>query len=171
VIQDFGTSIVKLERFTYPEDFDEDCRYACDFFNSVGLKTKYSCSGHGVDEFFIMFDDSVDSHLIELFQMYAFDKNPLGQFVMWKRLVHEGDKTHYWNNWMYCVNNGFRGLDIRAQKEIRNLTTSITKDTLLNKIDEYFNMILNKNIQRVEMDIEYFIKSMQNHGFKFELDV
>ena len=69
MIQDFSTAVVELKHFPYPEDFDEDCRFACDFFNSVGLTTKYSCSGHGIDEFCIIFDDSVESDLIELFQL------------------------------------------------------------------------------------------------------
>lgn len=170
MIQNFGDSIVELKHFIYPKDFDEDCRYACDFFNSVGLKTKFSCSGHGLDEFYIMFDESVESYLIELFQIYAFDKNPMGQFVLWKRRVHDGDKTYYWNNWMYCVNSGFKGLDIRAQREIRNLTTTISKEALLNKVDEYFCMALDRNIENVKLDIENFIKSMQNHGFKFKFE-
>ena len=42
MIQDFSTAVVELKHFPYPEDFDEDCRFACDFFNSVGLTTKYS---------------------------------------------------------------------------------------------------------------------------------
>lgn len=171
MIQDFNKSIVELKHFTYPKDFDEDCRYACDFFNSVGLKTKYSCSGHGLDEFYIMFDESVESYLIELFQMYAFDKNPMGQFVLWKRLVHLDGESHYWNNWMYCVNSGFRGMDIRAQREIRNLTTTISKEALLDKVDNYFYMALERNLENVKLDIESFIKSMQNHGFTFKLEI
>ena len=168
MIEDFGKTVVELKHFTYPEDFDEDCRFACDFFNSVGLKTKYCCCGHGVDEFYIVFDDSVESPLIELFQMYAFDKNPLGQFVMWKRLVHIHRESQYWNNWMYCMNVGFRNLDVRAQREINNLTTSITKDALRNKLDEYLCMILDENISRVHTDISMFMNSMTNHGFVFE---
>lgn len=168
MIQDFGNTIVELKHFTYPEDFDEDCRFACDFFNSVGLKTKYCCSGHGVDEFYIVFDDSVESPLIELFQMYAFDKNPLGQFVMWKRLVHIDGESQYWNNWMYCMNVGFRNLDVRAQREINNLTTSITKDALRNKLDNYLCMVLDENVDRVLTDISMFMNSMTNHGFQFE---
>ena len=58
MIQDFSTAVVELKHFPYPEDFDEDCRFACDFFNSVGLTTKYSCSGHGIDEFCIIFVDN-----------------------------------------------------------------------------------------------------------------
>lgn len=168
MIQDFGNTVVELKRFTYPEDFDEDCRIACDFFNSVGLKTKFCCSGHGLDEFYIIFDDSVESSLIELFQMYAFDKNPLGQFVMWKRLVHINEESQYWNNWMYCMNGGFRNLDIRALREINNLTTSITKDALRQKIDEYLCMVLDENVDRVLTDISMFMRSMTNHGFVFK---
>ena len=167
MIQDFRTSIIELKHFTYPEDFDEDCRFACDFFNSVGLKTKYSCSGHGTGEFYIIFDDSVDGHLIDLFQLYAFDKNPLGRFVMWKRLVHIHDKTYCWNNWMYCINTGFKNLDVRAQREIRSITTTVTKDVLLNKLEEYLNMVLKANLSRVKKDLEDFKESMENHGFTF----
>lgn len=167
MIQDFSTAVVELKHFPYPEDFDEDCRFACDFFNSVGLTTKYSCSGHGIDEFCIIFDDSVESYLIELFQLYAFDKHPLGRFVMWKRLVHIDGKDYYWNNWMYCMNAGFRNLDVRAQREIRNITTTVTKDVLSNKLEEYIGMVLKENLLRVKKDIEDFTKSMKNHGFTF----
>lgn len=167
MIQDFKTSIVELKHFTYPEDFDEDCRFACDFFNSVGLKTQYSCSGHGTGEFYIIFDDSVESYLIELFQLYAFDKNPFGRFVMWKRLVHIDGEPQYWNNWMYCLKVDFRNLDVRAQREIHSITTTVTKDVLLNKLEEYLCMALKTNLSRVEKDIKDFKESMENHGFTF----
>ncbi len=100
--------------------------------------------------------------------MYAFDKNPLGQFVMWKRLVHIDGESQYWNNWMYCMNVGFRNLDVRAQREINNLTTSITKDALRNKLDNYLCMVLDENVDRVLTDISMFMNSMTNHGFQFE---
>ena len=167
MIQDFKTATVELKHFTYPKDFDEDCRFACDFFNSVGLKTKYSCSGHGVGEFYIVFDDSVDNHLIDLFQLYAFNKNPMGKFAMWKRLVHIDDKTQCWNNWIYSVNLGFINLDVRIQRDIRNITSMVTKDVLFEKVNEYFNMALQRNLDYVAKDILDFKQSMEEHGFTF----
>ena len=86
---------------------------------------------------------------------------------MWKRLVHTDGKDYYWNNWMYCMNAGFRSLDVRVQREIRNITTTVTKDVLSNKLEEYIGMVLKENLLRVNKDIENFTKSMKNHGFTF----
>ena len=68
---------------------------------------------------------------------------------------------------MYCMNAGFRNLDVRAQREIRNITTTVTKDVLSNKLEEYIGMVLKENLLRVKKDIEDFTKSMKNHGFTF----
>lgn len=165
-------NVYQLRKFEYPEDFDEDCRYACDFFNSLGLKTKFSCSGHGVDDFYIMFDDTVTDNMIELFQIYAFNKCPMGRFVKWKRLVYpEGTRSLtgavLWENWMYCVNLGFKNLDVRIQRDIRNITTTVTKEVLLEKVDDFFNLALQRNLDYVAKDILDFKQSMEEHGFTF----
>ena len=65
------------------------------------------------------------------------------------------------------MNAGFKNLDVRAQREIRNITTTVTKDVLSNKLEEYLGMVLKENLLRVKKDIEDFTKSMENHGFTF----
>jgi hypothetical protein len=88
---------------------DSLCIPFIQFFNEIGLTTKYSCQGHDnklSNKFYIMFDDNVDDKKIErliincsnLHNHFSFR----GQFVKWARKLN--GKIQY--NWMYETNVG-----------------------------------------------------------------
>lgn len=87
----------------YPKDMDSECVELCDYFNSVGLKTKFSCCGHNIADYQIIFDDEVTDEMIERFVVKCSDKYDhtpfLGQFCSWIRKV-DGRVIR---NWMYMI--------------------------------------------------------------------
>ena len=96
---------MNLKHFKYPKDMDESCIPMCDFFNTIGLKTQFSCCGHNVDEFQIIFADDVKQDVITRFIEKISDKHdhtPLvGSFSMWMR--KRDNKMAC--NWVYSIPN------------------------------------------------------------------
>lgn len=97
--------MINIKHFKYPEGMDEECIPMCDFFNTIGLHTKFSCCGHNVNEFKIIFADEVDSDAIRNFIekiSSKYDHTPLiGEFSMWMRKCD--NKTTC--NWTYSIPN------------------------------------------------------------------
>lgn len=91
----------RLRHFEYPENMDRECVLICDVFNSCGLKTKYSCCGHGRGNFYVIFDDEVSILKMEEFLSQfenQYTHSPfLGKFVMWMRKM----SGKIVRNWMY----------------------------------------------------------------------
>ena len=111
----------KLRHFEYPEDMDRECILICDVFNSCGLKTKYSCCGHGRDNFYVMFDDEVSILKMEEFLSQfenQYTHSPfLGKFVMWMRKM----SGKIVRNWMYEARYG-----IEAGRDVITMIKEIT---------------------------------------------
>lgn len=88
---------------SYPLDMDKECIPLCDFFNSIGLTTEYSCSGHGKTNFEIIFADCVKTEdIVSFLKIISVNKThtPLiGSFQMWTRKCD--DKIVF--NWIYSV--------------------------------------------------------------------
>ena len=92
-----------IKHTRYPDDMDNECVPMCDFFNNVGLKTRFSCCGHGVEGYVVIFDDSVSDADIEKFIAkcsHEKDYTPLqGKFSCWMRKCG-GVMVE---NWMYEI--------------------------------------------------------------------
>lgn len=92
---------MEIKHFEYPDDMDKDCIQLCDLFNSIGLKTVFSCSGHDRKKFMIIFDDSVTTNKIDTFisQISIFHNHTplLGKFLMWSRKID----TQIVHSWVY----------------------------------------------------------------------
>ena len=84
---------------------DEVCIPMCDFFNTIGLKTQFSCCGHNVNEFEIIFADEVKQDAITKFIekiSSKCDHTPLiGRFTMWMRKCDNKITC----NWAYSIPN------------------------------------------------------------------
>lgn len=80
---------------------DSECVDLVILFNKIGLATKYSCQGHTLNSYEIMFSEEVDDDKIEEFIMKFDNKyshSPfVGKFFKWKRKV-SGEIA---NNWVY----------------------------------------------------------------------
>lgn len=89
---------------------DKDCVDLVKYFNSIGLDTKYSCSGHGEDTFEIVFEDYITDEQMEGFiSKYRNKYNHslfLGKFSKWCRVM--SGKMVY--NWIYTAK------DVRSAK-------------------------------------------------------
>lgn len=72
---------------------DDDCVNMVAYFNAIGLKTKHSCCGHGVDPFSIIFENSVTDEQMENFISKFEEENghsPFkGKFSKWLRKINE----------------------------------------------------------------------------------
>ena len=86
---------------------DEECIPLCDFFNSIGFKTTFSCQGHKPGEpFMIHFEPSLaDTEVFALLKVVeeANGHGPRGKFSKWHRQIHGNLVT----SWMY-VSSGTR---------------------------------------------------------------
>lgn len=95
--------MIKIQQFKYPKDIDEDCIPICIFFNTIGLKTTYSCCGHHKNFFRIVFSDEVTTenivNFIKNYNLHCGEYKLIGQFAMWTRQV--GDDIKY--NWTYTI--------------------------------------------------------------------
>lgn len=69
----------------YPEDMDKECIEICDFFNKYGLKTEYSCCGHGTREFYIRFNRKIKFEDINSF-LFSLNERE-GCFPLYGRFV------------------------------------------------------------------------------------
>lgn len=89
---------------------DKECVDLVQYFNSIGLDTKYSCSGHGKDTFEIIFEDYITDEQMESFiSKYRNKYNHslfLGKFSKWCRVM--SGKMVY--NWIYTAK------DVRSAK-------------------------------------------------------
>lgn len=78
---------------------DAKCVDLVELFNRIGLKTEYSCCGHRVSNFYIMFDQVVTDEKIAVFlsRVSVGKKHtPLvGRIVKWVRYV-DGAMTSCW---------------------------------------------------------------------------
>ena len=96
---------MKIKHFKYPKGMDEACVPMCDFFNTIGLKTQFSCCGHNVEEFQIIFADEVKQDAITRFIekiSSKHDHTPLiGSFSMWMRKCDNKIVC----NWVYSIPN------------------------------------------------------------------
>ncbi len=84
---------------------DEKCIPSVKLFNSVGLKTLFSCQGHKPsDDFCIIFDDSVTDEDVRefLIKVDNVTGHIMGGFYRWER-CHEGVIL---SNWQYKFNLG-----------------------------------------------------------------
>ena len=94
---------MNIKHFKYPKDMDEECIPMCDFFNTIGLKTKFACCGHNADKFEIIFADEVKQDSITSFIERISDKydhTPLiGGFSMWVRKCDNKITC----NWVYSI--------------------------------------------------------------------
>ena len=92
-----------MSKFIYPEDMDKECIPMCDFFNSIGLETESSCSGHNKTDFCIIFSDKVTYTDITTFLKRIATRKGYqltsGSFSLWTR-IHE---NHIYQNWMYQI--------------------------------------------------------------------
>lgn len=70
-------------------EIDDDCVDLVCYFNKIGLVTEFCCSGHGKDDFCIMFNSEVKDNQIEEFVSIfsnKYDHTPfLGKFSKWYR--------------------------------------------------------------------------------------
>lgn len=112
----------KIKKQKYPKDMDKECIEFCNLFNTLGLKTKYSCCGHGNEYYSIMFDETVSDLTIGEF-IYDIsekkDHTPLvGGFYKWCRKVE--DKLVC--NWEYIVDNiSWAEIDLETIKSVLEL--------------------------------------------------
>ena len=112
----------KIKHFEYPSNMDKECIAICDFFNSIGLETVFSCCGHNVEQFNIVFSNKVKTeNIVEFLDLISqnYDHTPLiGYFSMWVRKY----KNKMISNWMYTVPkfNDKSPIDY-AQLDLRNM--------------------------------------------------
>ena len=72
-------------------DIDIGCIPFVEFFNNIGLITKFSCYGHrSYEEFMIMFDDTVTPEMIEAFIRIIGAPSASVNFSLWTRLLYPG---------------------------------------------------------------------------------
>lgn len=68
---------------------DKECIPLCDFFNSIGLTTEFSCCGHNASDFIVLFNSSVTEEKIMNFLETVSagrDYTPIiGEFNCWAR--------------------------------------------------------------------------------------
>lgn len=87
----------------YPEDMDKECIPLCDFFNSIGLETTYSCCGHDIGSFWIIFSVKVTEEDIKNVLdkcTNRFGDTPIcGYFMHWLRK----NSNQFVDNWAYFV--------------------------------------------------------------------
>lgn len=82
--------MVKLNIRGQEVDIDEKCVDLVNYFNSIGLDTRFCCEGHNeVDTFHIMFEDYIsDEKIINFINRYSskYDHTPFcGRFQKWCR--------------------------------------------------------------------------------------
>ena len=92
-----------MSKFIYPEDMDEECIPLCDFFNSIGLETTYSCCGHDIGPFWIMFstkitEGDIRNVLDKCTNKYG-DLPICGYFIRWLRK----NSNQFVDNWAYMI--------------------------------------------------------------------
>ena len=91
-------------------EIDDECVNLVEYFNSIGLDTKFCCSGHGKDTFEIMFEDYITDKQIEDFLLkntIEFKSNDFiyvhsyftGRFEKWCRVMTGNIKY----NWTYSA--------------------------------------------------------------------
>jgi hypothetical protein len=85
-------------------EIDDKCVPLIEYFNSVGLDTKFCCEGHKVGQnFYIMFEDYItDEQMMGFLEKYSnrYDHSPFcGLFVKWYRKMDGEIKS----NWMYIA--------------------------------------------------------------------
>ena len=91
-------------------EIDDDCINLVQFFNSIGLDTKFCCSGHGKGNFEIMFEDYITDKQIEDFLLKntaEFKSKDFiyvhsyfsGRFEKWCRVMTGNIKY----NWIYST--------------------------------------------------------------------
>lgn len=113
------------------EKIDIESRPMVKYFNSIGLTTKFSCSGHDNkfrNVFSIMFDDNISDEHIELFVKNLTSKyrhtQINGKFTKWCRVM--SDEIVY--NWIYDVNTGSYLQNQRmAMKDLRFMVSRVNK--------------------------------------------
>lgn len=85
-------------------EVDDNCVPLVQYFNNIGLDTKYSCEGHKLGENFeVMFEDYIkDEQIVNFIKQYSNKCNHTpfcGQFVKWVRKM-SGQITF---NWIYVA--------------------------------------------------------------------
>lgn len=111
-------------------DIDTGCLSFVEFFNSIGLITKFSCYGHrSYEKFYIMFDERVTLEMIEEFIRIIGMISVQFYFSLWSRLLFPGvNNTLLARNVMMTIN-----LPIENKF---NLVSSIYKD-IINEWNRY----------------------------------
>lgn len=107
-----------VENIQYPDDMDKECIPLCDLFNVIGLKTQFSCCGHGDAPFKIIFEDSVTDEkmcrFIELLSQTCNYTPIIGAFLKWTRKVDDEIAS----NWTYQVDKiEWADCDLKSIKE------------------------------------------------------
>lgn len=91
-----------MKEYSYPADMDNECIPLCNYFNGIGLTTQYSCSGHYIRPFEIIFAPSVTdeniSTFLRSFPQY-FHTPLLGRLVKWTRMIDRKLES----TWSYLV--------------------------------------------------------------------
>lgn len=121
----------RLKKFCYPEDMDAECVQLCDFFNSIGMKTKYSDCGHGESPFYIMFSDDVtDKKIARFVKKLSKGKTHTpccGRFLCWVRSVN-GRMTKTWEYQCYgAVKKGSHTACEMANYDLECFISAFTK--------------------------------------------
>ena len=102
-IGDCNVTDTNVENIQYPDDMDKECIPLCVLFNVIGLKTQFSCCGHGDAPFKIIFEDSVTDEkmcrFIELLSQTCNYTPIIGAFLKWTRKVDDEIAS----NWTYQV--------------------------------------------------------------------
>ena len=101
--KNYNVTDTNVENIQYPDDMDKECIPLCDLFNVIGLKTQFSCCGHGDAPFKIIFEDSVTDEkmcrFIELLSQTCNYTPIIGAFLKWTRKVDDEIAS----NWTYQV--------------------------------------------------------------------
>lgn len=97
---------------------DKECIDLVLYFNNAGLKTCMCCSGHGIQNFRIIFDDTIMDNDICNFLKEKVNKFNhsifLGKFSKWTRIISGEIKQ----TWMYEAEKiSFAQIDYKRLKE------------------------------------------------------
>ena len=114
-------------------ELDYNCIDLVNFYNSVGLKTKFCCEGHknsnvsGVCKFYIMFDVCVkDKHIKEFLFKYKDLHNKASfcsiNYYKWFRL----HKNKLLSNWVFHVHYDYKH-KVDVLKKINKMAKTLTK--------------------------------------------
>ena len=89
-----------------PCKIDIECVDLVLMFNKLGLKTEYSCSGHGEHPFQILFSQDVgDAQMISFIEEISHGKSHtpiVGMFFKWVRKIN-GKTVHTWAYQAYSI--------------------------------------------------------------------